>query len=297
MKPDPASAYVLDQQAIRRAFNRASGHYDASAVLQVEVGTRLLQRLDLVSIDPALILDAGCGTGQAIRPLLRRYRGSSVIALDLSEGMLRQARKRRRWFRSASPVCADASGLPLRDGSVDLIFSNLMLQWCSDLDAVLAEFRRVLRTGGLLSFTTFGPDTLRELRDAWREADGHVHVSRFLDMHDIGDALVRAGLAEPVLDVDYFCLTYDSVTDLMRDLRAIGASNAAGGRNRSLTGPGRLRTVASAYEKHRREDRLPATWEVVFGFAWGGTSRSGVAGSRETRVPVGNIGRRGPGQG
>jgi malonyl-CoA O-methyltransferase len=255
----------------------------------------MLERLDLVSIEPAVIMDAGCGTGRTSRSLLKRYPGCMVAGLDLSLGMLRQARRRRWLLRAPRPVCADAAQLPLADGSVDLLFSNLMLQWCNDIDAVFAEFRRVLKPHGLVSFSTFGPDTLKELRSAWTEADGHVHVSRFLDMHDIGDALVRAGLAEPVMDVDYFRLTYQDVTDLMRDLKAIGAANAAAGRNRGLTGRRRLEAVRSAYEKRRIEGRLPATWEVVYGHAWGpgagdGTGRRLEAG--EQLVPVSSIGRR-----
>ena len=292
MNTEPTSKYLLDQRAVRRAFDRASGTYDASAVLQEEVRSRLLERLNLVTLDPGLILDAGCGTGLALRQLLARYRGSSLIALDLSEGMLDHARRRKRWLRSPVPVCADAAALPLRGGTVDLIFCNLMLQWCNDLDAVLIEFRRVLRPGGLLGFATFGPDTLRELRDAWGEADGFIHVSRFLDMHDVGDALVRAGLVEPVLDVDYFRLTYERMTDLMRDLRAIGATNAASGRNPALTGPGRLRAATAAYEKHRTGGLLPATWEVVYGFAWGPRQGPATMVAAEAFVPVASIGRR-----
>lgn len=288
-------AYRLDQTAVRRAFDAASGAYDASAALQQEVGDRLLERLDLVSIRPQVILDAGCGTGRNALALLKRYARCPVIVLDLSEGMLRQARRRRTWLRAPSPVCADAARLPLANASVDLLLSNLMLQWCNDLDAVFAEFRRVLRPNGLLTFSTFGPDTLRELRQAWSDADGHVHVSRFLDVHDVGDALVRAGLAEPVMDVDYFRLTYNDVTDLMRDLKAIGASNAAAGRSRGLTGRRRLDAVRSAYEQFRQDGRLPATWEVVYGLAWGpgaGTAPGRRPESGEQLVPVSSIGRR-----
>jgi malonyl-CoA O-methyltransferase len=292
MKAHPARDYVLEQRVVRRAFDRASTSYDDSAVLQEQVRSRLLERLDLVSLQPATVLDAGCGTGLAIRPLLRRYRRSRVVALDLSEGMLDHARRRKRWGRAPSLVCADAGCLPLGDDSVDLVFSNLMLQWCNDLDGVLAEFRRVLRPGGLLGFTTFGPDTLTELRQAWSEVDGHVHVSRFLDMHDVGDALVRASLAEPVLDVDYFRLTYDRVTDIMKDLRAIGATNAAVGRRRNLTGPGRLRAVTAAYERYRVDGRLPTTWEVVYGFAWSERPTPGSGTPGETVVPVASIGHR-----
>lgn len=292
MKSNSESGHRLDTGVVRRAFDRASPGYDSSAILQEEVRSRLLERLDLVNLDPAVAVDAGCGTGHVARTLLKRYRRCRVIALDLSEGMLSQARKQRHWLRSPSPVCADAARLPLKDGSVDMILSNLMMQWCNDLDALLAEFRRVLRPGGLLSFSTFGPDTLRELRAAWGAADGFVHVSRFLDMHDIGDALVRAGLTEPVLDVDYFCLTYNRVTDLMRDLKAIGASNAAVGRNRGLTGRGRFRAVEAAYDEQRVDGRLPATWEVVYGHAWGTGQSTGTRQPGETTVPLADIGRR-----
>ncbi len=292
MNGDPDSGYRLEHAAIRRAFDRASKGYDASAVLQKEVRGRLLERLDVATLNPRVALDAGCGTGHGARDLLRRYRGCQVMALDLSEGMLAQARRQRYWLKSPAPICADAACLPLRKNSVDLLFSNLMLQWCNDLDAVFREFHRVLRPDGLLSFSTFGPDTLAELRSAWTSVDGYVHVSRFLDMHDIGDALVRAGFEEPVLDVDHFRLTYASLRDLMRDLKAIGASNAAMGRNRGLTGRNRFRRVESAYEAHRRDGRLPATYEVVYGQAWG----SGASGRRsqtgEAFVAVTDIGRR-----
>lgn len=291
--PDPLA---LDRAEVRRAFDRASTGYDAAAVLQAEVRHELLDRLQYVRLQPRVILDAGCGTGHASRALLKRYRGSSVIALDLSEGMLRQARRRRPMLRRLDPVCADAAGLPLPDDSVDLIFSNLMLQWCNDPDAVFREFRRVLKPGGMLSFSSFGPDTLRELRQAWQAVDGDVHVSRFIDMHDLGDAMIRAGLAEPVMDVDHFTLTYDDVYGLMRDLKAIGAHNAARGRRRGLTGRGRIRALVRAYEAHRQDGRLPATWEIVYGQAWGvADSRPMMTGDGEARIPVSAVRRRRPG--
>jgi malonyl-CoA O-methyltransferase len=208
--------------------------------------------------------------------------------------MLRQARHRRRWWRRPTVLCADAAALPLPDASVDLVFSNLMLQWCNDLDAVFREFRRVLKPRGLVTFTTFGPDTLTELRAAWRAVDDGIHVNRFIDMHDVGDAMVRAGLAEPVMDLEYFCLTYPRVIDLMRDLKAIGAHNVTVGRGRGLTGRGRLQAVADAYEAHRRDGRLPATWEVVYGQAWGPLGAPGPGPSNgEVTVSPAAIGRRG----
>ena len=170
-------------------------------------------------------------------------------------------------------LCADALELPLPDASVDLLFSNLMLPWCDDLDAAFAEIARVLRPRGLLTFTTLGPDTLIELHESWHEADDYTHVIPFADMHDIGDGLVRAGLVEPVLDVVHYTLTYPDVYSLMRDLKAIGARNATTGRPRGLTGRQALRMVEQTYERHRHEGRLPASYEVIFGQAWGAVER------------------------
>jgi len=211
-----------------------------------------------------------------------------VIALDLAEGMLREASRRQTCCGRFRRVCAQASALPLRDGSVDLVFSNLMLQWCQDPDAVFGECRRVLKPGGLLTFTTFGPDTLVELRRAWAAADSRTHVNRFIDMHDLGDALVRSGLAEPVMDVERFTLTYAEVRDLMRDLKDIGAHNANAGRPRGLTGNGHADANDGGVRGVAQGRPLPATYEVVYGQAWCPVApprRKGLPG--EVVVPIG----------
>jgi malonyl-CoA O-methyltransferase len=285
--------FDIDRGRVRRSFAHAARGYDEAAVLQARVRDELLQRLDVVRLEPAVILDLGAGTGHASLALKRRFRSSQVVALDLAEGMLREAGRRQTLLRRFRRVCAHAAALPLRDASVDLVFSNLMLQWCTDPDAVFRECRRVLRPGGLLTFTTFGPDTLIELRRAWAAADRHTHVNRFIDMHDLGDALVRAGLAEPVMDVARFTLTYGTVRDLMRDLKAIGAPNANAGRPRGLTGKGALARLVAAYDELRQDDRLPATYEVVFGQAWcpaDPPERRPSPG--EVAVPIARIGRR-----
>jgi malonyl-CoA O-methyltransferase len=278
---------------MRRAFGRAAADYDAAAVLQGRIRDELIERLDVVRIDPAVVLDLGTGTGRAAATLRRRYRGSQVVAVDLSMRMLAEAARRQTLLRRFRRVCADAALLPIRDASVELVASNLMLQWCNDPDAVFAECRRVLKPGGLLTFTTFGPDTLVELRHAWAAADGLTHVNRFIDMHDLGDALIRAGLAEPVLDVERYTLTYDTAGELMRDLKAIGARNANAGRPRGLTGKGALARMTAAYEKYRTGGRLPATYEVVYGQAWCPVEvrrPKGLPG--EIVVPIDRIGRR-----
>jgi malonyl-CoA O-methyltransferase len=286
--------YRLEGRRVRAAFDAAAADYDAVAVVQAEVRARLLERLELFKLAPRRILDAGCGTGHGTRALLRHYRRAGIVALDLAPGMLAQARRQRPWLRRLDPLCADAAAIPLADASVDLVFSNLMLQWCNEPDGVFREFRRVLRPGGLLLFTTFGPDTLRELRAAWSAGDGHTHVSRFIDMHDLGDALVRAGLADPVMDAEHLTLTYADLRSLMRDLKTMGAGNATAGRNRGLTGRQRLAAAEAHYETLRRDGRLPATWEVVYGHAWAPAAGTpmGPGPDGAVTVPLAEIGRR-----
>lgn len=260
---------TLHKHSLRTAFDRAAERYDEVAVLQREVGERIMQRLEYVRIEPATILDVGAGTGVFSQALSRRYGKSRVLALDLAPRMLAQARRRKGWFSRQGFVCGDAESLPIADASIDLIFSNFTLQWCSELDRTFAEFRRVLRPGGLLMFSTLGPDTLKELRQSWRAVDDAPHVHDFLDMHDIGDALLRAGLSDPVMDVENFTLTYPDAMQLMRELKIIGAHNAAMHRKQGLTGKGELKKMLAAYETLRRDGMLPASYEVVYGHAWG----------------------------
>jgi malonyl-CoA O-methyltransferase len=259
--------YDLEPGRIRRAFDRAAESYDGAAVLHAEVRENLLERLQLVTLAPCVVLDAGAGTGHGSRALRRRYPKALVLALDSSRRMLKVAGRQQSWLRPFARVCGDAARLPLADGSVDLIVSNLMLQWCHP-DAVFAECRRVLRPAGLLSFSAFGPDTLRELRSAWAQVDARSHVHRFIDMHDLGDALVRHGFAAPVLDVERFTLRYLDVRSVAADLKSTGAHNATAGRARGLTSPRKFAAMQAAYEAFRADGRLPATFEVVFAHAW-----------------------------
>jgi malonyl-CoA O-methyltransferase len=265
--PKDFAAYALDISRVRRGFDRAARTYDAAAVLHAEVRDSLIARLDLMALTPRVVVDAGAGTGHASRALQRRYPKAVVIALDTSQSMLLAAGRQRSWLRRFVRVRANAERLPFTDGTVDLILSNLMLQWCNP-DHAFAEFRRVLAPHGLLSFTSLGPDTLRELRSAWTAVDSHTHINQFIDMHDVGDALVRAGFASPVLDVERYTLTYLDVRRVAADLKATGARNSTMGRPRSLMGRRKFAALEAAYETFRRQGRLPATYEVVYGHAW-----------------------------
>ncbi len=258
----------IDKRQARSAFSRAARRYDEVAVLQREIGRRMIERLELVKLQPEVVLDVGAGTGIATVELARCYRKALVIALDFALPMLQRVRRRGSWLRRPHCVCGDQDALPLADGSVDLIYSNVSLQWSNDLEQTFRELLRVLRPGGLLMFTTFGPDTLKELRGAWGSVDGYSHVNPFPDMHDVGDALVKSRFAEPVMDVDRMVLTYGKVEGLMRDLKMLGAHNVTSGRRRGLTGKGSMEAMKAAYEVYRVKGCLPASYEVVYGHAW-----------------------------
>ena len=291
---EPGEVFRLDRARLRASLERASASYESAAGLQARVAAELLERLAAFDFSPAVVLDLGAGTGRVTRELRRRYRRALVIALDLAPGMLREARRHQLPWRRFERLCGDALRLPLADASVDVVFSSLMLQWCEPLATALAEVRRVLRPDGFFAFSTFGPDTLKELRSAWARADGYNHVNRFIDMHDVGDALVRAGLREPVLDVDRLTVEYADVLSLMRDLKAIGAHNVTAGRSRALMGRARLERVQEAYEVFRRDGRLPATYEIIYGAGWGAAGRSASAPvGGEARIAPGSIRRSG----
>jgi len=266
--------FEIDKAEVRRAFSRAATYYDAAAVLQREVCTRLLERLDYVRLQPRRILDVGSGTGWGTRQLQNRYPDADVVALDIALGMLKTARGPSVWWKKWFPgqqqslLCADAEALPLAASTVNLLWSNLALQWCNDLPATFVELNRVLAVDGLLMFATFGPDTLLELRQAFAGVDGYNHLNRFADMHDIGDMLMAAGFADPVMEMEKITLTYEDVKAVMQDLRGIGAHNATARRARGLLGKTRWARIVAQYEVLRRDGKLPATFEIIYGHAW-----------------------------
>jgi len=260
--------FELDRGQIRRSFERAAVGYDAAAGLQQEVCGTLLERLEWINFNPKVVLDLGTGTGQGVVQLRKQYPKAQLIAFDLAEGMLKRTSKRAGWFRKPGLLCGDARRLPLADNSVDLIFSSLTIQWCSeDLVALFSEFARVLKPAGLLMFTTFGMDTLRQLREAWAAVDEQVHVNRFVDMHDIGDALLAAGFKDPVMDVERHLREFGSVTEVMRSIKAMGAHNVATQRARGLMGRQKLQRLQEAYPCSEA-GRFEVDYEVVFGMGW-----------------------------
>ncbi len=261
------------KRGVRRAFGRAAAGYDSHAVVQKEVGERLLHHLDPIRIEPRRVLDLGCGTGLFFGELGRRFPRAELIGLDIAQQMLVQANARAPWWRRVLPrpqprlVCADVERLPLAAGCAQLAFSNLVLQWCEPARA-FAEAARVLETDGLYLFSSYGPDTLKELRAAFAAVDDAPHVNRFVDMHDLGDALVAAGFADPVMEMEILTVEYASVEALARDLKGAGGQHVLESRASGLPSPRRWQRMVQRYEDHRRDGILPATFEVIYGHAW-----------------------------
>ena len=257
------SQHLPDTTSVRRAFDRAAERYDAHAVVQREAEDRLLQQLQGADIRPERVLELGCGTGRAAHRLKRRWPRARVLAVDLAPSMLARVRAGNGWLRKVDVLCADACHLPLAEASVDLVFSNLMLQWVEQPVQVFAQLRRVMRPGGLLLMQTLGPATLEELRASWHAVDDRPHVNPFVDVRHLGDALLGQGFQQVVVHSERLTLEYRQLRDLLRDLKGVGASNRLPGRHRGLTGKVAFARMERAYEQRRRQGWLPATWELV----------------------------------
>ncbi len=288
-------SFSLPKKAdVRRSFSRAAASYDDAAFLQREVCDRLFERLQYIKLNPVNALDMGAGTGYSTEKLRSSYPQAHTIALDCAQGMLTFAQQKlcppappqsfaqrllsavkltapaTATIATTSFICADAENLPLAAESVDLIVSSLTIQWCDPL-AVAREAFRVLKPNGCFMFTTFGPDTLKELRQAFKTVDDKPHVNQFLDMHDVGDQLLNAGFSDPVMDQEMITLTYTTLKPLLKELKAIGAHNMMPGRAQGLLSKTAWAKLQAAYEVFRRDDlgaRLPASYEVVYGQAW-----------------------------
>ena len=269
MKEYNSTQYDKNLNSIRSAFEKASAHYDEYSILQRTITDRLTESLDEIKIKPISILDLGSGTGYGSKILHKKFKDAHIYQIDVSEGMLSMSREKAPIFFSKDHfICADANRLPFKENHFDLVVSGLMLQWCNNLDVVFAEIKHLLSENGVFLFSSFGPDSLKELRDCWARVDDYVHVNAFIDMHDIGDALMRNSLMFPILNMEKIVLTYNECRQLMNELKHIGAQNINHGRRKTLTGKKRLEKVFECYEKYRFNGKLPATYEVIYGHAW-----------------------------
>lgn len=261
---------TLSLRDARRRFDRAAATFDRVDFVHRSTADELMERLAPIVIDVKRVLDLGGGTGSAAGRLERRFKGAHVVVADASLEMLRMAAAKRSLLSRRSVLQCNATALPCGTGSFDLAYSNLLLPWIDARPLLFAEVARVLRRGGLFIFSTMGPGSLAELRDAWASVDDGEHVNPFDDMHDVGDELVRTGLCDPVLDIDYLNVSYRDTAALFRDLTLLGARNSLLGRAKSLTGKRRFRNMETALERRFPDGVLQLKLELVYGHAWGG---------------------------
>ena len=264
---------ILRTHDVRRRFDRAADAFDEFSFVHGVTRDGLFARLKPMLVDAATVLDLGCATGAAYKRLQQRFRGAQLLALDLSPRMLQRAARRRSWFSGYSLLQADATAIPLADQSIDVVFCNQLLPWIGDASVLFSEVGRVLRENGLFLFASLGPDSLAGLRKAWQTVDAGSHVSFFPDMHTLGDAAVRAGMRDPVLDVDRLTVTYADAAALFRDLTGSGARNSLAGRQRTLTGKRRFQRMAAALPRLRDEQLIELELELVYGHCWGSGPR------------------------
>lgn len=253
---------------IRQTFNKAANNYNNYAYLQKEIALRLDEKLDYIKINPIVVVDLGAGTGLLSTHLMSRFPSAHNIAVDFAQNSLKHNPIKNK-------ICADAYQLPFANNSVDIVVSNLMMQWCFNLNALFEESYRVLKNNGLLLFSTFGVNTLTELKKSWAVVDENKHVNDFVDMHNIADEILKAGLQAPVMESEYLILTYESAKDLLKELKAIGAQNVKN-RSKSLTGKNKFKEMIKTYENYRQDGKLPATYEVIYGHAWKVTNNSNI---------------------
>lgn len=284
----------LNRRDVQRRFDRAAASFDTADFVHAVTRQGIITRLEPLLLDARTVLDLGAATGGANAMLRQRFRRAQIVSVDLSHGMLRRCARKRRWWSRAAEVQGDAACLPFAEDSFDLIFANLLLPWIDTPAIVLREVSRVLRPGGVFAFATLGPDSFAQLCRAWAEVDGGVHVNHFPDMHDVGDALLRAGLSAPVLDVDRLSVRYGSPRKLFRDLTATGARNALQHRQRSLLGKGQFNQMVDALSAAPGQKPIEIELEVVYGHCWGAaTARQ----QSDFRIDAERISKRRPGHG
>jgi malonyl-CoA O-methyltransferase len=264
---------MLNPKHVRRRFERAADSFDDADFVHAVTRDGLLSRIEPLLIDAGTVVDLGAATGGATRRLEKRFQAAHVISIDLANRMLRKARSKKSWFAKSSFAQADARALPFATESIDVVFANMLLPWLSDPAPALSEVARVLRKGGVFAFATLGPDSLQEIGRAWRRVDSNVHVNSFLDMHDLGDGLVNAGLRDPVLDVDRLTINYTTHDRLFADLTAVGARNSLDGRAKGLTGRQLFTVMTSALKDASNDTEIALDLELVYGHCWGAGPR------------------------
>ena len=256
----------VSKKQVQTAFSNAANTYDEAAVVQNEILERLLERLEILHQGDARVLDLGSGTGLARSQIQTRYGQEQYFAIDIAEKMLAYANAK---FGSQQSVCGDVESLPYKENSFDLIFSASTLQWCNQIEMAFQEALRILKQNGLFMFSSFGPDTLKELRECFNKIDPGPHVNTFVDIHDLGDALTAIGFSDVVMESEIITVEYTDPIQILRDLQATGATNHLVDRSKGLLGKQSLNQLFEEYQKLKLEnDKYPATFEVIYGHGW-----------------------------
>ena len=266
---------MINKEYKRKSFNRAATTYDTCSTLQDTISDNLIERLKTIKFEPLDILDLGCGTGTNGLNLRKKYKKSRIINYDFSENMLKEACIKQKLFIldkiNPSPysyICADIEAIPLEENSLDLVWSSSTLQWCNELDLVFNQVKKILKPGGLFIFSTFGPNTLNELREITENLFNEKKTSTFIDMHNLGNLLMDSGFSDSILDTENFTVTYNEVERLFKDIKSIGATNGNISKNRGLSGRSFTKKIIQKYENYRTNNLLPASYEVIYGHAW-----------------------------
>ncbi len=307
---DSPDAFLPPARLTRLAFDRRSRGFGQLDFLLGEIGRRMQERMEVIRLAPQRALDIGCGHGQGLAGLRARFPDAQIAGLDISGAMLAEAgqrdpQRRPGWIGRMlgkrplfDLVQGDLATLPFAPASFDLLWSNLALHWHPEPHRVFPEWHRVTRDEGLVLFSLFGPDTLKELRAAFAEVDDAPHTLRFVDMHDIGDMLVHSGWSTPVMDMETLTVTYESPATLLREVQAFGGLRVpAGAPPRGLRGRGWYQALTQALERRRNGDGvIPLSFEIVYGHAWKLAPRGAQARDGEGRavVPLDQIGRAKP---
>lgn len=283
---------MMVEEEICKSFNAHAHEYERAAKIQEEIGRRLFERLDYLKIKPERVLDLGCGTGLFTQQLRARYPEAKIIGFDLAFNMLKQAKAKQGWFKKWPLVNGDMQAMPFATGAFDLVFANQVVHWGRSLSDVFRELNRVMAANGCLMFTTLGPDTFKELTQAWAQVDDHAHSNEFADMHDLGDALMAEYFLEPVVDMEVIQLQYATLPALLQSLKAQGVKNTHPSRKSGLMGKGYWQQFEQHYATlSTASGKYPLSYEVVYGHAWKGQQGHGVKG-REAYVSIQSISKR-----
>ena len=263
---------TYDKKQLSNSFSRFAPLYNEHAIVQHEIGQRLLERCQLLRQPVKRVLDLGSGTGMFLKPLQKLFPKAHIIGVDLSLGMVEYAQKQRSlwqsWFEPSHNFVADMDALPFADNSIDLIFSNCVFQWSHHLPSLFSELKRCLTPDGSMFFSTFGPQTLHEIKQCWANIDSQQHVHDFVPLQSIGDTLLSCGFAQPVVDQECITLEYQSLSQLLKDLKNTGARNLSPKRQKGLTPPSSLKKLETLFAQElKKQGHFGCTYEVIYGHA------------------------------